>query len=150
MSKRFKIDQVSPEATPAIRKIEAYLATVPLSKQQKELIKIRASQINGCAYCVDMHLNIARSTGETQQRLDLICVWREAGEIFTEEEQLLLSMAEEITLIHQNGLSDATYRKAIDLIGEEKTAAVIMTVIAINAWNRLVISLHTPVGDKVL
>ena len=145
MKPRLDMQSVQPAAYRALLHLEHYLDTTSIPKNQRELIKIRASQINGCAYCVNMHVADARKDGETQQRLDLICVWREAGDIFTEEEQLLLAMTEEITLIHRQGLSDALYEKSIRMFGEEKTAQVVMAVIVINGWNRLSVSLHTPV-----
>ena len=106
------------------------------------MIKIRASQINGCAFCVNMHTRDARKLGETEQRIYLMNVWREAPNVFNEEDQLLLAMTEEITLIHQHGLSDGLYEKAIKLFGEEKTAQIIMAVITINCWNRISVSLN--------
>jgi AhpD family alkylhydroperoxidase len=106
------------------------------------MIRIRASQINGCAYCVNEHTHDARDKGETEQRIYLMSVWREASAIFTEEEQLLLAMTEEITLIHQHGLSDELYEKAMKLLGEEKTAQAIMAIITINAWSRIGVGLN--------
>jgi alkylhydroperoxidase family enzyme len=92
-----------------------------------------------------MHTRDARKGGETEQRLNLIAVWREAHNIFTDEERLLFAMAEEITLIHQHGLSDTLYEQAVQTFGEERTAQIIMAVIVINGWNRLSVSLQTPV-----
>jgi AhpD family alkylhydroperoxidase len=106
------------------------------------MIKVRASHIHGCAYCVDLHAKEARKLGETEQRLYLISVWREAPNIFSEEEQLVLEMTEEITLIHQHGLSDRLYEKAISLWGEKHTAHVIMAIVTINSWNRIGVGLN--------
>lgn len=145
MQSRFNIETVQPAAYKALLHLENYLATTSLTPQQKHLIKIRASQINGCAYCVNMHTREARKDGETEQRLHLVSVWREAHNIFTEEERLLFSITEEITLIHQHGLSDALYAQSITTFGEEKTAQIVMAVIIINGWNRLSVSLRTPV-----
>jgi AhpD family alkylhydroperoxidase len=122
--------------------LDKYISESAIGKLQREMIKIRASQINGCAYCVNSHTRSARVFGETEQRIYLMSVWRESGDIFTEEEKLLLEMTEEITLIHNAGLSDRLYEKAIELIGEEKTAQVIMAIITINAWNRIGVSLN--------
>lgn len=140
---RLKIETVQPEAMKALLNLEQYLATTSLTKIEKGLIKIRASQINGCAYCVNMHTREARQSGESEQRINLICVWKEAGSFFTKEERLLLAITEEITLIHKKGLSDKLYEKAIQFFGEEKTAQVIMANIVINSWNRLSVSLQT-------
>jgi AhpD family alkylhydroperoxidase len=142
METRFKMALVQPGAYKAMGGLEAYLATAAIAPLHKELIKLRASQINGCAYCLNMHSRDARKLGETEQRIYVLSAWREARNLFSEEEQLLLEMTEEITLIHQHGLSDALYEKAIKLFGEEKTAQIIMSVITINGWNRIAIALH--------
>ena len=132
---------VQPEAYKAMRVLENYLDTANISAVHKELIKIRASQINGCAFCIDLHTKDARKLGETEQRIYLLNAWRET-DIFTPEEKIILALTEEITLIHQHGLSDEVYDKAIEYFGEEKTAQLIMAVININSWNRTGISLR--------
>jgi AhpD family alkylhydroperoxidase len=142
MKARFKMKQVQPGAYTAMYTLEKYLSTSAIAPLHKELIKIRASQINGCAFCLNMHTADARKLGETEQRIYLMSAWREARNVFNEEEQLLLAITEEITLIHQHGLSDALYEDAVKLFGEEKTAQVIMSVITINAWNRIAVALH--------
>ena len=142
MRSRFLMGKVQPEAYKAMNALDKYLNTSSLSHLEKEMIKIRASQINGCAYCVNQHTRDARGYGETEQRIYLMSVWREAGDVFSETEQLLLAITEEITLIHQQGLTEAIYEKAIALMGEEKTAQVIMTIVTINAWNRIGVSLN--------
>ena len=106
------------------------------------LVQIYASQINGCAYCVDAHTNDARKLGASERRLTLISVWKEAQDIFSEEERTILAMTDEITLIHQHGLSQKTYDKAVAIFGEEKTAQIMMAVITINAWNRIGVGLR--------
>ena len=111
-----------------------------------ELIKLRASQINGCAYCVQLHAKDARKLGETEERIYLLNVWKEAPNIFSEEEQLLMEMTEEITLIHEHGLSDRLYEKAISLWGKERTAQVMMAIININSWNRIGVGLKLHPG----
>jgi len=139
---RFNMAKVQPDAYKAMAALNKFVADSNIDRLQQEMIRIRASQINGCAYCVNHHAKDARKLGETEQRIYLISVWREAKNLFTEEEQLLLAMTEEITLIHQNGLSDELYDKAIQYFGEEKTAQVIMTIITINAWNRIGVGLN--------
>jgi len=146
MANRINMAEVQPEAMKAIMHLEQYMANTAIPKLHKELIKIRASQINGCAYCVNMHTADARKYGETEQRINLICVWREAHGFFTEEEQLILAITEEVTLLHQHGLSDALYEKSIALFGEVMTAQIIMAIITINAWNRVAVPLHTKIG----
>jgi AhpD family alkylhydroperoxidase len=141
MSSRFKMGKVQPGAYKAMNALEQFISSSSVTPLQREMINIRASQINGCAYCVNIHTRDARKHGETEQRIYLISVWREAPNVFSEEEQLLLQMTEEITLIHQQGLSDALYEKAIAIWGEERTAQVIMAIITINAWNRIGVGL---------
>lgn len=141
MNSRFKMDKVQPNAYKAMNALDQYIKASSIPPLQREMIKIRASQINGCAYCVYHHTSDARKLGETEQRIYLMNVWREAPNVFTEEEQLLLQMTEEITLIHQHGLSDAVYEKAIGTWGEERTAQVLMAIITINGWNRIGVGL---------
>ena len=141
METRFNMGVVEPGAYKALEGLDDFIANTTVPQLQQELIRIRTSQINGCAYCVNMHTSDARRQGELDTRMHLISVWREAGDIFTEEEQLLLAITEEVTLIHRHGLSDALYDKAISLLGKEKTAQVIMTIIGINAWNRIGVAL---------
>jgi AhpD family alkylhydroperoxidase len=141
METRFNMALVQPAAYKAMEGLDDFIASTSVPQLQQELIRIRTSQINGCAYCVNMHTSDARMQGESDKRMHLISVWKEAGNIFTEEEQLLLAMTEEITLIHQHGLSDALYDKAINVLGKEKTAQVIMTIIGMNAWNRIGVAL---------
>jgi len=140
--KRININAAEPQAYKAMFGLEAYLAKVEISKTLKELIKIRASQINNCAYCIDMHTKDAIKNGESNQRIFLISAWREATKFFTEEEQIVLAMTEEITLIHQHGLSKETYRKASDIFSENQIAQIIMAIATINAWNRIAVSTH--------
>jgi len=141
MEKRFKMREVQPDAYKPLNELAKFVASAGISPIQQEMIKIRASQINGCAYCVNKHSKDARTAGETEQRLYLMPVWRESPQ-FTGEERLILEMTEEITLIHQHGLSEVLYQKALAQFGKEKTAQIIMAIININAWNRIGVSLH--------
>jgi AhpD family alkylhydroperoxidase len=137
MSKRINFNDVQPGAYDAMDALDKFVAETSIDKLHREFIKIRASQLNGCAYCVDSHSHDALKLGESLQKILLISAWREAKNIFSEEERLLMRMTEEITLIHQHGLSDEVYQRAIQLFGEEKTAQIIMAIITINAWNRI-------------
>jgi len=137
MRTRLNFGKVQPAAYTAMDALDTYVSNTSVGRLYQELIRIRASQINGCAYCVNAHSYDALAHGEQQQRVLLVSAWREAGNIFTEEERLLLQMTEEISLIHQHGLSDETYDKSIALFGEERTAEIIMIIITINAWNRI-------------
>lgn len=134
--------KVQPDAYRAMNVLDKFVKDSAIPPLQREMIKIRASQINGCAYCVHEHAGDARKLGETEQRIYLMSVWREAGAAFTDEEKLLLEMTEEVTLIHRHGLSDALYDRAIRLWGEARTGQVIMAIITINAWNRIGVGLN--------
>lgn len=149
MQKRLNIKEAAPNALKAMVGLEIYLSQSSLSKTTKELIKIRASQINGCAYCINTHTQDAIKSGETNQRIFLLSAWREAEDIFTEEEKTVLAITEEITLIHQNGLSDETYSGALQFFSETQIADIITAVITINLWNRVVLSTHLPIGQSL-
>ena len=139
MEKRVNIHETEPQAYKAMYALEGYLAAGQLSKTHRELIKIRASQINGCAYCIDMHTKDALKNGETNQRIFLLSAWRET-DLFTEEEKAVLAITEEVTLIHCQGLSDKTYQTAEAVLDKNYIAQTIIAVATINAWNRIAIS----------
>ena len=130
--------KVAPEAYNALLGLEKYMASTSLTPIHKELIKIRASQINGCAYCINMHTTDARKYGETEQRIYLLNAWREA-DVFTEEEKAILTLTEEVTMI-SNHVSEATYQNVTKFFDEKYVADIIMMIITINSWNRLAIS----------
>lgn len=143
MQERMDITEVTqPKAFKAMLGLEAFLAQSSISKKLNNLMKIYASNINGCAYCIDMHSKEALDHGESIQRILLVSAWREASKFFTEEEQTALTITEEITLIHQAGVRDETYARARACFTPDQIAEIIMAVVAINAWNRLAISTH--------
>ncbi|MFB2117774.1 carboxymuconolactone decarboxylase family protein [Parapedobacter sp. 2B3] len=144
MEKRIAIDQLEPGSYQAVYALEKYLAQSQLTPIHKELIKIRASQLNGCAFCLDMHTKDALKYGETPQRIFLLDAWRET-DLFTEEERILLQVTEEVTLISQQGLTTETYEAALKILGENYLAQAIVAVATINVWNRLAVSTHKPV-----
>lgn len=142
METRVNILKTTPEAYKAMMALERFIASTSLSPIHKELIKIRASQINGCAYCINMHTRDARKLGETEQRIYLLNAWRET-KLYTEEEKAILALTEEVTLI-QNHVSKETYDNARRLFDEEYIASIIMMITTINAWNRIAISTEMP------
>src|SRR5690606_5775637 len=99
------------------------------------------------AYCLDMHTNDALQYGETKQRLVILSAWQEATEFFTEEEEAALAMTEQITLIHEHGLREETYRNALKVFSENQIAQLIMAIVTINAWNRIAVSTHLKIGE---
>jgi AhpD family alkylhydroperoxidase len=135
MNKRIMIQKVDPEAYQVMAGFDHYLNNSELAASHKELIKIRASQMNGCAYCIDLHTKDARKDGETEQRIYALSAWRDTP-YFTAEERAILAITEEVTLI-QSRVSDETYETALRLLGEKYLAQVMMAAIAINAWNRI-------------
>ncbi|WDF62603.1 carboxymuconolactone decarboxylase family protein [Flavobacterium sp. KACC 22763] len=135
MNTRIVIPQVAPEAYNALLSLEKYISSTSLTPVHKELIKIRASQINGCAYCINMHTADARKLGISEQRIYLISAWREA-DFYSEEEKAILALTEEITLI-SNHVSDEVYQNAAQLFDEKYLAEIILAIITINAWNRI-------------
>jgi len=147
MENRINIQSLEPQAYKVMFAMESYLFKVSISKTVKELIKIRSSQINNCAYCINMHTKEALANGETQQRIFLLSAWREAFDLYTDQEKVVIEMTEEITLIHQQGLSSETYKKALKFFNENEIAQIIMAIIAINSWNRIAVSTHKPLDD---
>lgn len=143
METRVNILQTQPEAYKAMMGLEKYIAATSLNPTHKELIKIRASQINGCAFCIDMNTKDARKMGETEQRIYLLNAWRETT-LYTQEEQAILAMTEEVTLI-QKHLSKVTYDNARKLFDEKYIAEIIMMITTINAWNRIAIATLIPI-----
>lgn len=139
MSNRINMGKVEPAAYKAMMALEHYLETTSISPLHQEMIRVRASQINHCAYCINMHTRDARKAGETEQRIYLLNAWRETS-LYTEEERVILALVEEVTLIANSGVSDEVYEQAIKVLGEQKTAQVIMAATVINAWNRIGIS----------
>ena len=146
MEKRIQIDRVDPAAFKAVLGLESYLKKSTLNPKHKHLVKIRASQINGCAFCIDMHTREALKDGEDPRRLHLISAWWETDR-FSEEEKALFALTEETTLIHKKGLTPETYADAIKFFGEEGVTQLLMAVVAINAWNRIAIATHKPIGE---
>ncbi|MFC5410138.1 carboxymuconolactone decarboxylase family protein [Larkinella bovis] len=145
MAKRINIQTTEPQAYKAMFSLEGYLQTSQITKAHKNLIKIRASQINGCAFCIDMHTKEARKAGETEQRIYLLNAWKETS-LFTEEEKIILALTEQVTLIHQNGVSDSVYQRAEETFGKNYLAQLIMAIVTINAWNRIAISTQQEPG----
>jgi len=105
-----------------------------------ELIQIRASHLNRCAYCLHMHTNDARKAGETEDRLHMVPVWREARHFFTEREQAALALTEAVTLVADAGVPDEVYAQAAAHFDEQELAHVLSLILAINTWNRVALS----------
>lgn len=144
-NKRLNMYKAAPELYKAMMSLENALQQTSLTPIEKELIKIRASQINGCAFCLNMHTRDARKIGETEQRIYLLNAWHEVGDLYYESEKAILRLTEEVTLISKGGVSAETYQHAEKVLGVSKLAEVIMAAVVINGWNRIAISTELPI-----
>ena len=139
MPKRFDINVVDPGAIKAMQALERYTHTTSINDEHKEIIRLRASQINGCTFCIDLHTKEAKKAGLSEQKIALLSTWRDTS-MFSKEERVLLALTEKITLIGDSYIPDKLYEKAISMFGEVYLAQVVMLVITINAWNRIAIT----------
>jgi AhpD family alkylhydroperoxidase len=145
MEPRIEYGAAAPDAMKAMGGIEAYARHSGLEASLLELVRLRASLINGCAYCIDMHTRDARAAGESEQRLYTLAAWRETP-FFSARERAALAWAEAVTLISQDQVPDAVYEQARAQFGEKELVDLTMAVIAINGWNRLAIAFRTVPG----
>jgi AhpD family alkylhydroperoxidase len=144
MEARLDYAKLASDAMRALYSLGAYLAKCGLEHALLELVKIRASQINGCAYCIDMHTKDARAAGETEQRIYALNAWRETP-FFTDRERAALAWTEAVTLIGE-GVTDALFAEAREQFSEKELADLTWAVAAINAWNRVSISFRSVPG----
>ncbi|WP_112467440.1 carboxymuconolactone decarboxylase family protein [Streptomyces triticisoli] len=136
-----------PRGVGAMLRLEQAVADSGLEPELLELVRIRASQINGCAYCLAMHHRDARSRGEHRTRLDVVAAWREAEELFTTRERAALAWCEALTELPRTGAPDGDYAAVDSVFTPEETVALTFAIVAINGWNRLAVGLRTPVAD---
>lgn len=139
---RLSVQEVDPAAYQAVSGMEKYVRSTGLERSLRELIKIRASQLNGCAYCLDMHAREAREAGESQRRLDVLSAWREVPDLFTEREQVAIALTEVVTRIGDGGVPDEVWNGVGLHFTEKETVALLMAISTINVWNRLAVSTH--------
>lgn len=137
-----------PAALKAMMGLEVAFHESTLEPELIELVKLRASQINGCAYCLDMHSKDARARGEEEQRLHVLAAWREAP-LYSDRERAALAWCEALTRLPETGAPDADYAPLAELFSDEEIAALTYAIVAINGWNRLAVGLRAPVGDYV-
>ena len=136
---RINIQSLEPEAYQAMFGLENYLAESELEPSLRELIKVRASQINGCAYCIQLHTEQARKMGESEQRLYALAAWVESP-LFSPKERIVLALTDDVTCLAVGGVSDETYYAALDALGENCLAQALMQIVTINAWNRMAVA----------
>ena len=145
MSQRLNYVHASPEGFKAMRTLQDHVDHSGLDPKLMELVKMRASQINGCAYCLDMHSKDARAIGETEQRLYLLNAWRESP-FYSERERAALAWTEALTRISENEVSDELYAQVREQFEEKELVELTLAVVAINAWNRLAIPFRSERG----
>lgn len=137
-----------PEALRAMSSLEVVVESSNLEPELLELVKMRASQLNGCAYCLDMHSKDARARGESEQRLHVLAAWREAL-FYSERERAALAWCEALTLLPQMGAPDDVYAQVNEHFNKEEIVALTLAVVAINGWNRFAVGFRSPVGHYV-
>ncbi|MFE0099168.1 carboxymuconolactone decarboxylase family protein [Streptomyces sp. NPDC059009] len=136
---RLNFAQAAPKIFKAVIGFDA-AARDGLDPALVELIQIRASHLNGCAYCLHMHTNDARKAGESEDRLHMVAVWREARNFFSAKELAALALTDAVTLVAQGGVPDDVYARAAEQFDEEELAHVLGLIFAINTWNRIALS----------
>jgi len=139
MSNRISIQKLEPKSYEALFGVEAYLGKTSINPLLRELIKIRASQINGCAFCISMHTKQARKLGESEERIYALSAWRESNQ-FSETERAILALTDETTNLSHCGVSDETYENASTHLKENELAEVIVQIATINTWNRIAVA----------
>ncbi|MGA7473144.1 MAG: carboxymuconolactone decarboxylase family protein [Candidatus Sulfotelmatobacter sp.] len=145
MTERFQYMKVAPGAYRAMAGLEHYLHESGLEESLLHLVKLRASQINGCAYCLDMHWKDLKATGEADQRLHELNAWQEAP-FYSERERAALAWTEAVTRVADTHVPDAVYEEVRGVFREKELADLTLAVATINAWNRLAISARTTPG----
>lgn len=145
MKPRLDYGKLAPEGMRAMRGLEHYARQCGLEESLLELVRLRASQINGCAYCVDMHTQDARAQGEQEQRLYAVAVWEETP-FFTERERAALAWTEAVTKVGKTHVPDSVYEEARAHFSEKELVDLTLAIIAINGWNRLAISFRSVPG----
>jgi AhpD family alkylhydroperoxidase len=145
MQERLEYGTSAPDGLKAMMGLEGYVRRCGLESSLLELVKTRASQINGCAFCIDMHTKDARAHGETEQRLYALSAWREAP-FYTDRERAALAWTEAVTLVAETGAPDEVYELARGQFSEKELVDLTFAVVAINGWNRLAVGFRAVAG----
>ena len=148
MTQRIDYMKVSPTAAKAMFGLQAAVDHSGLEHSLVELLKMRASQINGCAYCVDMHFKDAKAQGETDERLYLLNAWREAP-FYSDRERAALLWCETLTLVAERGAPDEVFEEVRKEFTDEEIANLTLAIVTINSWNRIMIGFRSEVGNYV-
>jgi AhpD family alkylhydroperoxidase len=139
MNSRIDYYKIAPDAVKAMLNLEVYVNKSGLDKTLLELIKLRASQINGCAYCIDLHTTDAHKADESERRLHAVVVWKESN-FFTERERAALAWTEAVTLLSETHAPEEVYQDVLKYFNEKEVVDLTMAIITINSWNRLAVS----------
>jgi AhpD family alkylhydroperoxidase len=147
MSSRASYGKAAPEVFQGMLALHAVVQKTGLDPALVDLVNLRVSQINGCAYCLDMHSKDLRARGETEQRLYMLSAWREMPELYNVRERAALAWAEAVTRLTDQEVSDRVYEQAREEFDDKKLAQLTLAVVAINGWNRLNVAFRTPAGN---
>jgi AhpD family alkylhydroperoxidase len=145
-AQRLNYAEVAPQSYKTMLDFSNYTKTSGLEGPLKELVKIRASQINGCAYCLDMHTKDARAAGETETRIFMLNAWRES-DLYTAREKAALAWTEALTLISETRAPDDAYQEVRHSFTEKETADLTHAIVVINSWNRFMMAFRVPAGN---
>lgn len=145
---RISIGAVDPNSYHGVLGLQKYVNSSSLEKQLIALIDIRASQLNHCAWCLDMHTEEARQAGATQRKIDLVAAWHEATSLFSPREQAALALTEQVTLISQDGVTDEVWELAKSEFTEQELVELIMAISVINVWNRMNVTARTDLPES--
>lgn len=147
-SQRLSIEEVDASAYQAVRGLECYVRDGDLEPGLLELVRIRASQLNSCAYCLELHHHDARAEGEDQRRLDTLSAWREVPDLFTAKEAAALALTEAVTRISDEGVSDRVWDDVVMHFDEKQVVRLLLAIATINVWNRLAVSVHQRLPER--
>lgn len=146
--KRLTVNEVDPDAYRAILAMERYARAGTLDHALTALVRLRASQLNGCAFCLDMHAAEARAAGVEQRRLDILSAWCEAPSFFTDREQAAFKLTESVTRIGEAGVPDSVWEDVGRVFDKNEIVRLLMAICAINVWNRMAISTHQALPER--
>jgi AhpD family alkylhydroperoxidase len=147
MQERFQHSKAYPDAYKAMSALSQAVGKTGLAPQLIDLVNYRVSQLNGYAFCLDMHSKDLRARGETEQRLYMISAWHEAPHLYSDRERAALAWAEAVTRLEDQQVSDAVYDAALRQFSEAELTQLTLAIVAINGWNRFNVAFHTPAGD---
>lgn len=147
-AQRMSVYDVDPEAFAGVLGLQKYVNSSGLGTDLLAIVDIRASQINHCAWCLDMHTAEARDAGVAQRRIDLIAAWREAPGMFSEREQAALAFTEQVTLLSEQGVTDEVWARVTAEFDDKAVVGLLMAIATINVWNRMNVAARTALPDK--